>query len=164
MFWNERWEGRKKEASKVKQTNKAKQHSTPKAVTFPRKNELPQVGLEPTTLNTLDRALYQLSYRGCSAGWAQISHLIVHLMNRLTINSVWMYMQQVCIYMYMWVYIRRVLEQKNSKWPFTHKDYVCNIHNIGELQLGLHVSQSLERCNGINSNPLTSLCFNRKQH
>ena len=29
-------------ASKVKQTNKAKQHSTPKAVTFPRKNELPQ--------------------------------------------------------------------------------------------------------------------------
>ena len=28
---------RKKEASKVKQTNKAKQHSTPKAVTFPRK-------------------------------------------------------------------------------------------------------------------------------
>ena len=34
MFLNERWEGRKKEASKVKQTNKAKQHSTPKAVTF----------------------------------------------------------------------------------------------------------------------------------
>ena len=27
-------EGRKKEASKVKQTNKAKQHSTPKAITF----------------------------------------------------------------------------------------------------------------------------------
>ena len=44
-------EERKKEASKVKQTNKAKQHSTPKAVTFPRKkNELPRVGLEPTTL------------------------------------------------------------------------------------------------------------------
>ena len=42
------------EASKVKQTNKAKQHSTPKAVTFPRKNELPRVGLEPTTLYTLD--------------------------------------------------------------------------------------------------------------
>ena len=34
---NERLEGRKKEASKVKQINKAKQHSTPKAVTFPRK-------------------------------------------------------------------------------------------------------------------------------
>ena len=55
------------------QTNKAKQHSTPKAVTLPRKNELPQVGLEPTTLYTLDRALYQLSYRGSSAGWTQIS-------------------------------------------------------------------------------------------
>ena len=33
-----------------------KQHSTPKAVTFPRKNELPQVGLKPTTLYTPDRA------------------------------------------------------------------------------------------------------------
>ena len=30
-------ERRKKEASKVKQTNKAKQHSTTKAVTFPKK-------------------------------------------------------------------------------------------------------------------------------
>ena len=38
--------------------NKAKQHSTPKAVTFPKKNELPRVGLEPTTLYTLDRVLY----------------------------------------------------------------------------------------------------------
>ena len=33
------------------------------------------MGLEPTTLYTLDRALYQLSYRGSSAGWAQISHV-----------------------------------------------------------------------------------------
>ena len=57
-------EGRKKQARSNKQTNtnkqtqtntnKAKQHSTPKAVTFPKKNELPQVGLEPTTLYTLD--------------------------------------------------------------------------------------------------------------
>ena len=31
--------------------------------------------------------MYQLSYQGSTAGWAQISHLIVHLMNRLTINS-----------------------------------------------------------------------------
>ena len=41
-------------------TIKAKQHSTPEAVTFPKKNELPQVGLEPMTLYTLDRVLYQL--------------------------------------------------------------------------------------------------------
>ena len=40
-------EGRKKQGQT---NNKAKQHSTPKAVTFPRKNELPRVGLEPTTL------------------------------------------------------------------------------------------------------------------
>ena len=36
-----------------------------------------------STLYTLDRALYQLSYRGSSAGWAQISHLIVHLIDFL---------------------------------------------------------------------------------
>ena len=35
--------------------------------------------------------LYQLSYRDSSAGWAQISHLIVHLINRLTIH-VYVYM------------------------------------------------------------------------
>ena len=50
---------RKEERSKQGHTNnKAKQHSTSKAVTFPKKNELPQVGLEPTTLYTLHRALY----------------------------------------------------------------------------------------------------------
>ena len=44
-------ERRKEERSKQGQTsNKAKQHSTPKAVIFPKKNELPRVGLEPTTL------------------------------------------------------------------------------------------------------------------
>ena len=38
-------ERREEERSKQGQTNnKGKQHSTPKAVTFPRKNELPQVG------------------------------------------------------------------------------------------------------------------------
>ena len=42
---------RKEERSKQGQTNnKAKQHNTPKVVTFPKKNELPRVGLEPTTL------------------------------------------------------------------------------------------------------------------
>ena len=39
----------KKEVSKVKQTTR---QSTPKAA-FPEKNELPRVGLEPTTLYTL---------------------------------------------------------------------------------------------------------------
>ena len=38
---------RKEERSKQGQTNnKAKQHNTPKAVIFSKKNELPQVGLE----------------------------------------------------------------------------------------------------------------------
>ena len=42
-------EGRKKEASKVKQT---RQNNTahPRQLIFPEKNELPRVGLEPTTL------------------------------------------------------------------------------------------------------------------
>ena len=79
-------EGRKKQARSNKQ--QGKQHSTPKAVAFPKKNELPRVGLKTTTLYTLERALYQLSYQGSTAGWAQISHFIVHLMNRLTMNSV----------------------------------------------------------------------------
>ena len=58
-------EGRKKQARSNKR--EGKQHSTPKAVTFPEENELPRVGLEPTTLYTLDRALYQLSYiRTCT--------------------------------------------------------------------------------------------------
>ena len=58
-------EGQKKEASKVKQTTRqsntqtSKVKQTPKVVSFPKKNELPRVGLEPTTLYTLDRALYQ---------------------------------------------------------------------------------------------------------
>ena len=48
---------RKEERSKQGHTNnKAKQHSTPKAVTFPKKNELPRVGLEPTTLYICDCA------------------------------------------------------------------------------------------------------------
>ena len=42
---------KKEERSKQGRTNhKAKQHNTPKAVTCPKKNELPRVGLEPTTL------------------------------------------------------------------------------------------------------------------
>ena len=56
-------EKRKKEASKVKPTFKAKQHSTPKTVTFPKKNDLPRVvrsGGTRThdTLYSIDRALY----------------------------------------------------------------------------------------------------------
>ena len=47
-----------KRSKQGQKNNKAKQHSTPKAVTFPKKNELPQVRLEPTILYTLDRALY----------------------------------------------------------------------------------------------------------
>ena len=42
-------EERKKQARSNKK-NKAKQHSTPKAVTFPKKNELPRMGLEPIAL------------------------------------------------------------------------------------------------------------------
>ena len=43
------------ERSKQGQTNnKAKQHSTHKAVTFLKKNELPRVGLEPTTLYAVE--------------------------------------------------------------------------------------------------------------
>ena len=50
-----------KERRKKQINNKAKQRSTPEVVTFPKK-VLPQVGFEPTTLDTLDRVLYQLSH------------------------------------------------------------------------------------------------------
>ena len=39
----------KEERKQGQASNKARQHSTPKAVTFPNKNELLWVGLEPTT-------------------------------------------------------------------------------------------------------------------
>ena len=55
--------GEEEKSKQGQANNKAKQHNTPEAVTFPKKNELPQVGLEPTALYTLDRTLYQLSYQ-----------------------------------------------------------------------------------------------------
>ena len=57
-----RKEERKKQARSNKQQGKATQHT--KGSHFFRKNELPWVGLEPTTLYTLVRALYRLSYQG----------------------------------------------------------------------------------------------------
>ena len=87
--FNERWEGRKKEASKVKQTTR--QSSIAHSL-FLRK--MSYLGWAYSRQSALS-----LSYQGGSAGWAQISHLIVHLMNRLTINSVW------SIYMYMYMYM-----------------------------------------------------------
>ena len=43
-------------------TNKATQYNTtqqhPRQLFFPKKNELPQVGFEPTTLCSLDRVLF----------------------------------------------------------------------------------------------------------
>ena len=84
----------KKERRK-KQTNyKAKLHSTPKAVTFPKKNELPRVGIEPTTFYTLDRTfctvhvqcillflhvhIYTWIYLSSGSGSAALPHLSSH--------------------------------------------------------------------------------------
>ena len=67
---------RKKERSKQGQTNKqgkATQHTQGSHFSC-EAVELPRVGLEPTTLYTLDRALYQLSYRGSSLGPNLTSH------------------------------------------------------------------------------------------
>ena len=59
-------EGRKEQARPYMYMykQKAKQHNTPKTVIFRKKNELPRVGFEPTTLHTLDRILYQLNCLG----------------------------------------------------------------------------------------------------
>ena len=77
--------GRKEEKSKdgsYKQQGRATRQSLFKAVTFPKKNELPRVGFEPYTPHSRQSALPAELPR------AQILHLIVHLMNRLTINSI----------------------------------------------------------------------------
>ena len=61
---------RKKQARSNKQTRQSNS-AHPRQLLFLRKmSYIPRVGLEPTTLYTLDRALYHCS----SAGWAQISH------------------------------------------------------------------------------------------
>ena len=52
-----------------------KERQTPEAMKK-MKNELPQVGFEPTTLCTPDRCSYQPSYQGSPAGRVQIKHLI----------------------------------------------------------------------------------------
>ena len=44
---------RRKKQARSNTQSKATQHSTSKAVTFPKKNELPQVGLEPTILSLM---------------------------------------------------------------------------------------------------------------
>ena len=70
-----------KEASKVKQTARQKQHSTPKAVNFPKKYELPRVELVYTAYEPL--YLYTCIY------------IYIYTLY-LCICS--------CMYMYMWFY------------------------------------------------------------
>ena len=53
---------RKEEASKVKQTIRQSNTAHPRQSLLQGKNELPRVGLKPTTLYTLDRVLYQYVY------------------------------------------------------------------------------------------------------
>ena len=69
---------KKEERSKQGQTNnnKAAQYSTSKAVTFPKKNELPRVGLEPTTLYTLppDLLLNEICRRKEARKVMQVRH------------------------------------------------------------------------------------------
>ena len=69
---------RDEKEGRSKQARSAKQHSTPKAVTFPKKNELPRVGLKPTTLYTrVYKTLYalnmyiQCTYMYCTCGFPQ---------------------------------------------------------------------------------------------
>ena len=61
---------RKEERSEYKQQSKATQHTKGSHFSKRKMSCLGRVGLEPTTLYTLDRAIYHLSYRGSSAGGA----------------------------------------------------------------------------------------------
>ena len=69
----------KEERNKQGQTNnKANQYSTPKAVTFPKKNKLPQVGLEPTTTTII--GIYQREREGR----VQQHNIHVHVANTVS--------------------------------------------------------------------------------
>ena len=81
-------EERKKQARSCKQTNKAKQHSTPKAVTFPKKNELPRVELEPTTLRMY---VCIIIIHAC---WIMGHYVLVYI-------YIYIYIHVYCIIMYM---------------------------------------------------------------
>ena len=60
-------DGRKKQARSNKKTRQSNTAHPIKAVTFPKKNELPRVGLEPTTLYTLDKVLLPTcTFKKCS--------------------------------------------------------------------------------------------------
>ena len=63
----------KEERSKQGQTNNlAKQHSTPTAVTFPKKNELLREGLGTHDTSHSKQTALPLSYQGSSAGWCMM--------------------------------------------------------------------------------------------
>ena len=160
-------EERKKQARSNKQTRQSNT-AHPRQSLFLEKNELPQVGLEPTTLYTLDRALYQLSYRGSSAGWpvhVQYSQLYMYMANTLSLytctlslytctvqsavhvygqHTVTVYMYTVTVYMYSTVSCTCI-------WP-THCHCIhvhCHCIHVQYSQLYMYMANtlSLYMCN-----------------
>ena len=112
-------EGRKKQARSNKQ-KKAKKHSTPKAVTFPKKNELPRVGLEPTTLYTLDRVDRVLYHRATKAAQLvgpksnETTNDTKPQMYTITVSGCWVLSVQCSThisgkYMYIHIYINNIM-------------------------------------------------------
>ena len=85
------------ERSKQGQTkNKAKQHSTPNAVTFPKKNKLPRVGLEPTTLYTPDMYVTRMwVVESSREGDPVLVHMQIHA--SLHHCSLRMLLQDMCV-------------------------------------------------------------------
>ena len=115
--FTERWEGRKKEASKVKQTTRQSNTAHPRQSLFLRKirqkNELSQVELEPTTLYTLDRTSYITA-----------AHPNVHVLGELSVQ---------------WDVLVDVPVGSSSLWSFgihthTHSHsyihHIVNVHNV----------------------------------
>ena len=79
-------EGRKKQARSNKQTTRQSNTVHPKAVSFPKKNELHRVGLEPTTLHSIDRHMYMYMYI-CTILHVQI-HVHVYVIIHYDLESV----------------------------------------------------------------------------
>ena len=75
---NERYEGKQGQT-----TRQFSNTAHPRQPLFQTKNELPQVGFEPTPLHTLDRVLYQLSYQGSSCTCIHLSNKSSHAQKTL---------------------------------------------------------------------------------
>ena len=118
-------ERRKEERSKQGQTNK--QGKVTQHTHFPKKNELPRVGLEPMTLYTLDRVPLPLSYRGSSC-YSMCCSIAIHHSTAIYHSNArtHMYKSCTCIYNFpLMSSLSNALSQMREILKFNYIGYIC---------------------------------------